>query len=144
MVCVLPAQMCCTANHFRQCTNTSGTVIYWRLGAMVFQWQDVENNKARLILREICWQSYASHPLLLQDRAWTGYLQRHNSYQAQQAEKATRDTSTVADAPGLTITGSPGDKEMYHDCNTTALPCTLDPAQWSSFLMAAKMLLDLH
>lgn len=89
MVCVLSAQTCCTANHFRQGTNTSGTVIYWRLGAMVFQWQDVENNKARLILGEICWQSYASQPLLLQDRAWTGYLHRHNLYQFSKQNKAS-------------------------------------------------------
>lgn len=63
---------------------------------------------------------------------------------AQQVEKATRDTPAGPGAPGLTITGSPRDKEMYNDCDMSALHCTLDPAQRSSFLMAAKMLLDLH
>lgn len=139
MVCVLSAQMCCTANHFRQCMNTSGTVIYWRLGAMVFWWQDVENNKARLILGEICWQSYASHPLLLQDRAWTGYLQWHNSYQPSNQSEPSETLLPCSQWQAVLETKK---------CTTTVtwLFSTVhwDPPQWSSFLVAAKMLLDLQ
>lgn len=58
MVCILSTQTSCTENHFRQCMNASGTVIYWRLGAMVFQWQDVENQSqvdtGRDLLAEVC------------------------------------------------------------------------------------------
>lgn len=64
MVCTLPTQVCRPAKHLRQHMNTSEAVTDRRLGAVGFQWQDVENHPVRLILEQIFWQSYTSRTQL--------------------------------------------------------------------------------
>lgn len=101
--------------------------------------QPSQADPGRDLLAELCKPPSPGFRTELEQVTFTGITQL-----SKQNNPSERDTSTVPHAPGFTITGSPRDKEMSNDCNTTAFHCTLDPAQWSSFLMAAKMLLDLH
>lgn len=79
-----------------------------------------------MILEDICWQSDASHLVLLQDAAYT--LNKMPSYQLNRQNKLS-DTSALPAAPGHTVTGSPSDKRTHFSNRTAVLHCTLDPAQ---------------